>query len=370
MTNRVLGILNVESYNVHVAGIDDYRPASAASFLGRYRVLDFMISNLTNSKIDSIQLYIKDRPRSSIEHVTGTEYNINTKRGRIQILNGEKAISNELYNTDIANFMANMQYIEESPAAYVVLAPTHYIYAVNFAKMLEAHIAAKNDITVLYKAVNDAKESYLLCDRLTIEDDRIKAIGRNHGVRKHCDISLEAYILAKPLFIELVKEGFAISSLFWFRDALKENLQNLKVGVYQHKGYAACINTLKAYYRANMQLREANVLKSLINPAWPIYTKTNDTCPTLYKSGAQVNSSIIGNGCEIEGTVSGSVIGRNVIIKKGACVLNSVVMPDVLINKDIKITNAVIDRYAIITHIKELKGDPEELIYVKRRDRI
>ena len=370
MSSKVLGILNVEARYVHVEGVDDYRPASAASFLGRYRVLDFNISNMTNSGISSIQVYIKNRPRSSIEHVTGTEYNLNTKRGRIQILTGENPVRNELYNTDIANFMANMQYIEESNAAYVVLAPSHFVFAQNFNELVDAHIASGNDVTLLYQSVNDAKESFVMCDALDIKAGRVVDLNKNRGERKRADISLETCVISRPLFIQLVQEAAEMSSMYWFRDILADKITELNVGVYQHKGYAACINTLKAYYKANLALRDASVLKTLISSSWPIYTMTNDTCPTLYKEGGKASGSIIGNGCEIEGTVIDSVIGRNVVIKKGAVVRNSVILPNTLINKDVKIENAVIDRYAIVTHIKELKGSEDEPIYVKRRDRI
>lgn len=370
MSNNVLGILNVEARYVHVEGVDDYRPASAASFLGRYRVLDFNISNMTNSGINSIQVYIKTRPRSHIEHINRTEYNMNTKRGRIQILSGENVVRNELYNTDVANFMANMQYIEESNAAYVVLAPSHFVYAEDFRELVDEHIKSGNDVTVLYQSVNEAKECYVMCDTLDIEDGRVKGINKNRGERKKADISLEAYVIDRALFISLVQEAAATSSMYWFRDILADKVGELKVGTVQHKGFAACINTLKAYYKANLQLRDASALKTLINSSWPIYTMTNDSCPTLYKEGGSVTGSIVGNGCTIEGTVIDSVIGRNVVIKKGAVVRNSVILPNSLINKDVKIENAVIDRYAIVTHVKELKGTEDEPIYVKRRDRI
>ena len=266
--------------------------------------------------------------------------------------------------------MANMQYIEESNAAYVVLAPSHFVYAQDFKEVLEKHIESGNDITVLYKNINDAKESFLMCDILDIEEGRVVGINKNRGERKKTDISLEAYVISRPLFIELVRKAAETSSMYWFRDILADSVNDYKIGVVQHKGYAACINSLKDYYKANLKLRDSSVLKTLISSSWPIYTMTNDTCPTLYKEDAEIKGSIVGNGCMIEGTVIDSVIGRNVVIKKGAVVRNSVIMPNTLINKDVKIENAVIDRYAIVTHVKELKGSEDEPIYVKRRDRI
>ena len=369
MSNKMLGIVNLEPANVHVEGIDDYRPVSATSFLGRYRILDFMISNMTNSHIDDIQIYIKNRPRSTIEHILGTNYNVNSKKGRFSILYGEIQGNNELYNTDIANFKANIEYIEQSTADYVVIAPSHFVYIEDFNEMLAYHEKMGADVTIMYQSVSTAKEDFAMCDILEFsEGKRVAAMSKNTGKFKNRDISLECYIMSRNLFIELIQKANATSSLFWLSDVVSDSLGDLKVVGYPHKGYVTCINSLKTYYKANLELRDR--LDDLVTEGWPIYTKTNDTQPTLYRECARVSGSLIGNGCEIEGTVIDSVIGRNVVIKAGAVVKNAVIMPSVLINKNAKIENAVIDKYAMITHIKELKGTEDEPIYVKRRDRI
>ena len=366
-----MGIVNLESASVHVEGIDNYRPVSAASFLGRYRVLDFMISNMTNSKINDIQLYIKNRPRSTIEHVNGTNYNINSKKGRIRILHGEKEYSSEVYNTDVANFKDNMQFIEDAPEPYVVIAPSHFVYVQDFNELVDYHIKTESDITIMYQSVSNAKEAFIMCDTLEIGDDkRVLGFDKNRGKYKNRDVSLECYCMSRSLFIDLVNKASETSSLFWFSDIISDCVKELKVTAYQHRGYAACINSLKAYYDANLELRDHAILKNLISDEWPIHTKTNDTCPTLYKEGADVVDSLVGNGCVIEGTVINSVIGRNVVIKKGAYIKDSVIMPSSLINKNAKIENTVVDRYSIVTHIKELKGTKDKPLYVKRRDRI
>ena len=119
-----------------------------------------------------------------------------------------------------------------------------------------------------------------------------------------------------------------------------------------------------------MEIKKEKELLKLINDDWPIYTMTNDSCPTLYKPGAKVCGSLVANGCQIEGTVINSVIGRNVVIREGAVIKDSVILPDTLIDKNVKLECAVVDRLSIVTHVKELKGTPEEPIYIKRGDRI
>ena len=111
---KAFGIVNSSSRNIRVEGLEDYRPIGAFSFLGRYRMVDFPISNLSNSGIDRIQVYVKEKPRTLVSHIgTGRHYNINSKSGRLQVLFTDSDQRNNIYNTDIASYYENMECIEE-----------------------------------------------------------------------------------------------------------------------------------------------------------------------------------------------------------------------------------------------------------------
>lgn len=368
---KALGLLSFEYHNYNVEGLADSRPISAISMLGRYRIIDFMLSNFTNSGIDNIHVFIKERPRSIIQHIQRTNYNINSKRGGIRLFHGEKDLKSPIYNNDIASYLSNMQFIEEVNAPYVVIAPAHFIYTINFQDVINAHIKNNNDITVVYYNCDDAKEKFIGCDILNFGiNHRIKGIEDNIGKYKSRSISLECYVLSKSLFIDLVKKANELSSFFWFKDIVKDSLKDLNVYGYQYKGYASCMNSLKSYYDTSMELSRPEVASNVLKKTWPIYTMTNDSCPTLYKDKGKASGSVIGNGCIIEGEVINSIIGRNVVVKKGAVIKNSIILPSALINKGCLIENAIVDRYAIVTHVKTLKGSKDKPIYVKRGDRI
>ncbi len=370
--SKVLGILNFEPSYVYVKGIEDFRPISAASILGRYRVIDFMLSNFTNSGIDSIKVYLKNRPRSIVEHITRTSYNINSKKGKIHLLHGEQEYgSNDLFNVDIQAFKTYMEFVDVENPSYVVIAPSHFIFKQDFSELLNHHIKSKNDITILYQSSNDTDKEFLMGDILLLDDrKRVTGFVKNRGKHKAGKVSLETYVMSALTFKQLVEEASMTSSLYSLSDIVSDNCRVLKVGAYQHHGYCACISTLKAYYDANMHIRNEKELTRLINEDWPIYTMTNDSCPTLYKPGAKVTGSIVANGCQIEGTVINSVIGRNVVIKEGAVIKDSVILPDTFVDKNVKLECGVVDRLSIVTHIKDLKGTKEEPIYIKRGDRI
>lgn len=366
-----LGIVNFGDNYVDIQGMSNYRPVAATSFLGRYRIIDFVLSNMTNSGISQIQVYIKNRPRSLIDHVQESNFNINSKRGKLHILYGENNLTQEVYNHDVNSFMANMEFIERVDKPYVVIAPSHMIYRIDFNEVLKKHIADKSDITVIYKQTDEAKTEFFMSDTLNFDKDkRVVSIEKNRGKYKTRNVSLEGYVMTKKLFIELVNRATNTSSLFWLKDIIADSCDSLVIRGYQHKGYVACINSLSSYYNASMQLREYDNAKDLFKDDWPIHTKTNDSCPTRYTCTAKVSSSIIANGCEIAGTVINSVIGRNVVVKEGAVIENCVILPGAYIGEGTKIDKCVIDRFAIVHHVKKLFGTKDSPIYVKRRDRI
>lgn len=370
--SRVVGILNLEPSYVNVAGLGESRPVSAASILGRYRVADFMLSNLTNSGIDIIKVLIKEKPRSLIEHITKTSYNINSKRGGIHILFGEDEFSsNSLYNVDIRAFKTYMHFIEREDPSYIVIAPSHFVYKQDFSSMIEYHKKAKSDITMLYHHTNHADLKYLMGDALSINDKgRVVQFHKNRGKYKSVDISLEAYVMDIVTFKKLVEDACNISSLYSLSDIIADKVKELKVAAYKHSGIVDCISTLQAYYVCNMSVRMENRLSKLINDDWPIYTMSTNACPTLYTAQAKARGSLIANGCLIKGTVINSVISRSVIIQEGAVVKDSIILPDTVIGKNVTIENAIVDRLAIVTHTKTLIGSKDNPMYVRRGDRI
>jgi glucose-1-phosphate adenylyltransferase len=369
---QALGIISFEDSTANIEGLGDFRPVPAISFMGRYRIIDFILSNMTNSGIDSVQVYCREKPRNLFDHLgDGSLYNINSKRGSFHIFYGEKIFSSEVYNHDVANYVLNMQYIEQDPFPYVVVAPSYFVYSIDFNEVMKQHIDSKADITVLYTSTNEGKERYLGCD--TLEMDRthtVQSFGKNRGSRKNINVSMEAYIMEKKLFIELVKKAAEVSSLYWFKDILADSVNDLDIKGYGVRGFVGCINSLQEYYRVSMELKDFKTAEQLFRKGWPIYTKTNDSCPTRYAQGSSVSDAVIANGCEIEGTVTGSVIGRDCRIGKGAVVTDSIVLPHSYIGENAKLDHVVVDKYAMVHHVKKLEGTNEKLVYVKRRDRI
>lgn len=369
---NAFGIINFEGSNVNVEGVQEHRPVGAFSFLGRYRIIDFPISNMTNSGVNHIQVYVQRKPRSLIEHLgTGRHYNINSKRGKLHILYGENASESIFYNHDIASYRANMATIEEVNYPYVIIAPSYMIYSMDYSELLSKHRESGADITMVYQSVDDARDSYINCDVLNLNKQKgVLSIDRNRGNNKSRNISLETYVMSKELFISLVNKAANISSLYSLRDMLNDECSELDVRGVAHRGYFAAINDFKGYYDANMSMVNIDTAMTLFNDDWPIYTRTNDSSPTQYFACSNVEHSVVSNGCLIEGTVENSIIGRGCTLKKGSIVKDSVILPGVIIGEDVHIEGAIIDKKAKITRMKELIADSSHPAYVKRNDRI
>lgn len=366
MLKSTLGIVNIEGTNVHFGEVMGHRGVQAFGFLGRYRLIDFVLSNMSNSGITEFQVYMPAKMRSTIQHVgTGKHYNINSKRGKLRLLN-TTTDPNSIYQHDIQAFSDNIHYIEKSDKEYVLIAPSYFIYSQDYSKLKDEHEATGADITVLYKNVTSAQDSFIGCQTLKFDTDRrIVEFDENHGKYKNRPVSLEAYFMKRSLFLELIERANKVSSLYWLKDILRDVVDQYKIMGYAHRDYVACINTPEAYFNTQLELIDRNTRRLLFKNNWPIYTQTSDSSPCLYGPLADVKGSLISNGTSINGQVESSVIDRDVIIEEGVTIKNSIVLNGVTIRTGVTIENAIIDKSTSIVHATDIKGTKDSPAYIK-----
>ncbi|MBR2122297.1 MAG: glucose-1-phosphate adenylyltransferase subunit GlgD [Lachnospiraceae bacterium] len=364
------GIITAGRTRFHVEGLEDYRPIGSISFLGRYRLIDFPISNMSNSNIDRIQVYARSNSRSLVEHVgNGSYYNINSKRGKLQVLFGEENSVNDVYNTDIAAYYQNIEIIERMHQNYVIIAPGYMVYVQDFDALLKQHIESGADISLLYHKVNDAKTNYRNCNFLDMNRQKgVKSIEVNDAEKDDRNIFMDTFVMSKDLFVKLIRKARSVSSVFSLVRIINLESEDLDIRAIQHKGYFAAITDFKSYFDANMNLLNIDVAKQLFEPSWPIYTHTTDSSPVQYFEGASIKNSVVANGSLIKGCVENSVIGRGVIICKGAVVKNCIILGHCKIGDGIRLENQVIDKWAKIQNVDQLIADPDRPGYIRRDD--
>ena len=205
---------------------------------------------------------------------------------------------------------------------------------IDYNEVMKYHIESGNDITIIYKNVDNADKNFKKCETVNIdEDNRVISIGQNIGIEKNATINMEMYILKTELFIEIIRECIKTGRYRKFKKYIENNLNKLIVGVYEFKGYLSCINSIKSYFDTNLELLDQDKYKDLFHNDKPIYTKSKDEPPTQYTENSLVTNSNIGNGSYIEGEVKNCIIGRRVIIQKGAKLENCIILDNSVIGQ-------------------------------------
>ncbi|MGN1399615.1 MAG: glucose-1-phosphate adenylyltransferase subunit GlgD [Erysipelotrichaceae bacterium] len=367
---NILGIVNFENDDVIVEGLSEFRTIPAISFLGRYRVIDFVLSNMVNSKINQIRVLTKEKPRSLIEHIGGgTQYNINSKTGSLDILYSDHPIINKLYFTDIALLSQYKANIEETKADYVVIAPSYMICRLDYQKVIKQLKDSGKEIALVYKEIKNETNNFVGCRELVIENDSIKGMKRiRNGTNNN--VFMENYVMTKGMLLKILDYAIETSSIYSLMSLFEDHVSRFDVLPYKYEGYLACINSLKSYFDTSMELIDQSKAEQIISEDWPIYTKTNDSVPAFYSKKAKVKNSIIANGCVIQGDLENCIIGRCVKIKPNVKIKNSIILPFAVIGENSQISYTVVDKRAAVKNVNTINGDKNNIMYVKRRDTV
>ena len=285
---KVVGYINLHS-DISYKGLTERRPVASVSFLGRYGIIDFVLSNMSNSNVDTVGILIKEKPRSLFKHLgNGNSWNFNSKSGGVSLLYNEKYANSPMYNHDINNIVENIAFLEKSKADYVVIAPAHIITTMNYAEVVDAHAKSGAEITMVYQKINNADEAFVGSDFLRLKGKQVMEIKNNKGNRKERNMSLETYIINKKTLLKLIQYAQKISSFFNLRDTLAYLCDERKIMAYEYKGFARCIDSYEAYYKVSMEFLDMDISTQVFKSTWPIFTNTNDTPPTKYLKNACV----------------------------------------------------------------------------------
>lgn len=346
------------------------RPLASTSFLGRYAFADFALSNFCNSEIDTVGILVKDHQRSLLKHMGNMmSWVNNTKTGRETILYNEKGQLNPAYNSDINNIKENDWVLYDSDASYIVFESAHIVLNIDLRPILSEHIARREDITLVYKKINDADTTFRKGSCFDIDSDGyLTAIHQNDGQDKNANISLEIWIINRTVLADIIARHVMVDASYGMREMIAYLAKNklVRIHTYEYKGYARSFDCLNDYVKYSFELLNRDVAKELFRPEWPIYTLTHDTPPALYGEKADVRNSFISNGCLVEGAVCDSIICRNVKIGKGARLCRCIILSNVSIGPSVTLSDVVIDKYSVVTARHTIAGDPENIIYLKQ----
>ncbi|MCQ2603134.1 MAG: glucose-1-phosphate adenylyltransferase subunit GlgD [Clostridia bacterium] len=357
MKNNTMAVLFASDTESHLNDLTIHRTTASLPFGGRYRLIDFMLSNLVNANITKIGIITRNNYNSLMDHVRqGRDWDLNRKNGGLYIYPPYVFNSaHDVYKGKIEALYTLRGFMLDSNEEYVVIANTKIALNIDFEEVEKFHEKKGADITMLTYRTDDTNPRKVI----VTEDKNKRITDMRFPVATDtgsllCDLKI--YFIKKDLLISLIDNAYAHGSFDFEKDILQKNLEDLYVMSYEVKDYVAVIDRIPTYFKHSMELLNPEVREDLFYKHSTILTKVKDSVPAKYKSGANVKNSIIADGCEIDGTVENSILFRSVKVAKGAVVRNSIIMEDGIIMENATLEYTITDKDCIIQPGRKLSG--------------
>lgn len=316
----------------------------AVAFGGKYRIIDFPLSNCINSGIDTVGVLTQYQPLRLNTHIgIGIPWDLDRNVGGVTVLPPyERSTSSEWYTGTANAVFQNLDYMELYNPDYVLILSGDHIYKMDYEIMLDYHKACNADVTIAAMPVpyEEAKRFGIL---VTDEDNKISEFEEKPENPKSNLASMGIYIFSWKVLKEALIQLKDQKGCDFGKHIIPYCFENGKrLFAYEYNGYWKDVGTLGSYWEANMELIDIIPEFNLYEELWRIYTKSDTLPPQYISGGARIERSIIGEGSDIYGTVRNSVIGSGVVIEEGAEVTDSIIMQNVKVGKNVKISKSII----------------------------
>ncbi|MGN0642530.1 MAG: glucose-1-phosphate adenylyltransferase subunit GlgD [Huintestinicola sp.] len=358
LNKKILGVIFANMHEDVIPELTRQRTMGSVMFGGRYRLIDFTLSNMANSGVDEVGVVTKSNYQSLLDHLgSGREWDMARKNGGLHLLPPYSNVTSGMYRGRLEALYGITDFIRCSDADYVIMSDCDVITSLDYNKVFDAHIKSGADITAVYAKANLDLDSAAHSNVLGIDDDgRVTNVLINPQISGECNIALNAYIISKPLLMSMVADGAAKGIYSFAKSILQAKCGDYKIMGYKHEGYFSRITSIKTYYDANMALLNTENRKMLFPDNAPVYTKIRDNPPAKFAIGAKVKNSIIADGCIIEGTVENSILFRGTKVGKGTVIKNSIIMQDTVIGQKCNLNCVITDKIVNISDQKILTG--------------
>ena len=347
----------------------NHRTASATHFAGHFRLIDFMLSNMVNSGVYTVAIVLGSQYQTLLRHIgAGREWDLSRSSGGVQYFpqypGGERRF-NDMRDEPLQRAIG---YIDEIKTENVLVVDGSGAYNIDFREPLAQHQATGADVTAIYvrKALLDIDQTFAAAYKLE-RNGRISEILTAPAVGEVIALSMGAFIVRKTVLLRLLSRERYCDIAKFIGDLLNGALKSLKVIGWEFHGYAARICSVNTFFQYNMDMLDPEIREPLFNSGGRrIHTKGQDSEPTKYGKDADVRNSIISNGCIIDGTVENCVIFRNVQIKEGAVVRNSVLQRNNVVGANAELNWIVTDKQVIISENRNLLGYKTHPVYIEK----
>jgi glucose-1-phosphate adenylyltransferase len=331
----------------HLSVLTETRAEPAVPFGGKFRLIDFPLSNCVNSGIYNVAVLTQYKPRSLNDHIgIGRPWDLDRATGGLRLLQPYRGGPYGDWQQGTADAVRrNLDFVLQQNEEHVLILAGDHIYLMNYQPMLRQHIQSGADLTVAVRRVN-SHETHRYGIVTVGADDRIIEFREKPRHSQETLASMGIYVFRKSALVELLSEGKYVD---FGRDVLPAMVkQQGAVRAYQFPGYWADVGNVHAYWEANMSLLAEDPALNLYDQDWVVHTRSEERAPSKIGANAQVGGSLISNGCRIEGTVERSVLSPGVYVAEGAIVRDSVILYDAIVEAGAVVDRSIVDKRAVI----------------------
>lgn len=355
---KCIGLISTTDLDNRFGPLCKHRPPYMLPFGGRYRLIDFSISNLVNHGINSVAIYTGEKIRSTMDHLgNGKPWDLNRRFNGLFLFPPvhDSRYKNPL--SDIAQYHSTENFFNQAKEKYVLIMHPNILAKVNISEAFKHFLESGADATLIYNRRYDPFGQFINCEKMHIDEEgNFIDMGLNLGTEKTFNHYLKMLFMKKDVFLEIIKESIEVGDSTSFKEAVLERKDQYKINSYEFKGHVDPISDLRTYYEANMNLLKRDISYELFFQGGTIFTKSKDEPSTLYTESSNVQNSLIANGCIVEGNVEGSILFRGVKIGKNAIVKNSIIMQKCVIEEGAIVVNTVLDKYAVVEKGANIAG--------------
>jgi glucose-1-phosphate adenylyltransferase len=361
------------NYNTESLGVlTKDRPPASLPFGGRYRLIDFVLSNMVNAGIRTVGIVTPYMYRSLLDHLgAGKEWFLDRKRGGLFVLPGSiYGFRNMSTQFLIKDMIRNMDYLTRDYREYVIVTSANQVYNMDYKALAEAHAKSGADVTLAYRGENPAHWSKGLFLDLNFE----KRITKMLRVRPEAApaetpppaLFIDCMVFKRQILVDLIGWYLAVDHME-LTDILLENIGNIRMYGYEFTGYLGRIDSLNSFLKCSRDILLPEIHEELFFGKRPVYTKIRDGAPTRYYSGSATADALIPNECTIRGRVERSVLFPGVTVEADAVVKDSVIMQRSVVGRGAVMENVIADKYVIVGDGAVLRGSGAHPLIIEKR---
>ncbi len=341
---KALGIILAGGNSSRMQNLSDKRAISAMPVGCSYRSIDFALSNMTNSNVQTVAVLSQYNARSLNEHLNSSKWwNFGRKQGGLYVLTPTVTIGNSWWYRGTADAMwQNIDFLKERHEPYVIIASGDCVYKLDYNKVLDYHISKQSDITVV--CVKHPEEDINRFGVVQMDvNGQITGFEEKPMVAKSNIASTGVYVIRRRVLIELLERCNEEGRYNFVTDVLIRYMGLKRIYGYVMEGYWSNIASVESYYRTNMDFLKKDVQDYFFRQEPQIYSKAYDLPPAKYNAGSDVKNSLIASGCIINSKVEHSVLFKKVFVGNNSVIKNSIILNGAYIGDNVHVENCIVE---------------------------